>query len=149
MHIHAIDPGPEQSALVTIDESGNILFKATEPNSVVKRRLMSIAITNLVIEEIASYGMPVGREVFQTVRWSGRFEEACGSARYIPRLAVKMHICKSPKANDSTIRQALIDRFGPGREKAIGTKKNPGPLYGISGDQWAALALALTALETQ
>lgn len=103
----------------------------------------------LIIEEIASYGMPVGREVFQTVRWSGRFEEAYGKARYIPRLNVKMHICKSPKANDSTIRQALIDRFGPGREKAIGTKKNPGPLYGISGDQWAALALALTALETK
>jgi hypothetical protein len=29
------------------------------------------------------------------------------------------------------------------KDRAIGKKKSPGPLYGIKGDQWAALAVAL------
>ncbi|MGH7470493.1 MAG: hypothetical protein ACRENP_21315 [Longimicrobiales bacterium] len=51
-----------------------------------------------------------------------------------------MHLCKNPKAKDQNIRQALIDLLG-----APGTKKNPGPTYGISGDAWSALAIAVTA----
>ena len=60
---------------------------------------------------------------------------------------VKSHLCHSAKANDSNIRQALIDRWG-GDQVAIGRKKAPGPLYGFSGDMWAALAVAVTAAET-
>jgi hypothetical protein len=59
------------------------------------------------------------------------------------RATVKAHLCRSAKAKDSNVRQALIDLFG-GKENAIGTKKTPGPLYGISGDVWAALAVAVT-----
>ena len=58
-----------------------------------------------------------------------------------------MHLCGSAKAKDSNIRQAIIDRYGGDPKRCIGTKKAPGPLYGISADQWAALALALTAAE--
>ena len=68
--------------------------------------------------------------------------------RWIERREEKLHLCDSPRANDSTIRQAIIDRFG-GKDAAIGKKKVPGPLYGISGDVWAALAVAITAVETQ
>jgi hypothetical protein len=55
-----------------------------------------------------------------------------------------LQLCGSSRANDATIRQALLDRYGPGREKAVGTKANPGPLYGIKADLWQALALAVT-----
>jgi hypothetical protein len=34
----------------------------------------------------------------------------------------------------------LIDALGE-----VGTKKNPGPLYGVSGHYWAALGVAYTA----
>jgi len=51
--------------------------------------------------------------------------------------------------NDSTIRQAMLDRYGPGREKAIGKKKSPGPLYGIRKDEWQALALAVTFFDCE
>lgn len=106
----------------------------------------------LVVEMIACYGMPVGKEVFETVFWIGRFIQCWfenGSHhKSIPariyRQDVKLHLCKSPRANDATIRAALIDRFGPGKERAIGKKKTPGPLYGVKGDVWAALALAVT-----
>ena len=75
----------------------------------------------MVIEMIASYGMPVGKEVFDTCVWIGRFAEASGMpTNYIYRKDEKMNICHSKRAKDSNIRQALIDRFG-----VVGTKKNP------------------------
>ena len=78
---------------------------------------------HITIEDIAHYGMPVGKDVFDTVRWTGRFEQASLiDVTYIKRPDVKLHLCGSPRANDSTIRQAIIDRFG-GDEVAIGGKK--------------------------
>ncbi len=78
----------------------------------------------LVIEMIASYGMPVGKEVFETCVWIGRFTEvgiyANVQTEYVYRKDEKMNICHSMKAKDSNIRQALIDRFGE-----VGTKNNP------------------------
>ena len=78
----------------------------------------------VVIEMIASYGMPVGKEVFETCVWIGRFTqqtyEIGKEYKYIYRKDEKMNICNSMKAKDSNIRQALIDRFGQ-----VGTKKNP------------------------
>ncbi len=101
------------------------------------------------IEMIASYGMAVGREVFETCVWIGRFQEAIeqhgGLVRLIYRRDVKLYHCQSARANDANIRAALIDRYGPGRERAIGIKRSPGPLFGIKADVWSALAVALTA----
>jgi hypothetical protein len=45
------------------------------------------------------------------------------------------------------IRQRLIDIWG-GKELAIGNKRSPGRLYGLRGDQWQALALAVVWRET-
>src|SRR5699024_5972970 len=103
----------------------------------------------LVVEMIASDGMPVGREVFETCLWIGRFIQAAGGAELVYRRDVKLHLCGSARAKDANIRQALIDRFGPGREKAIGIKAQPGPLYGFKRDMWAALAVAVTYADAQ
>ena len=73
---------------------------------------------------VASYGMPVGKEVFETCVWIGRFKELAimnnKEVEYIYRKDEKMNICYSMRAKDSNIRQALIDRFGE-----VGTKKKP------------------------
>jgi hypothetical protein len=49
-----------------------------------------------------------------------------------------MHLCNSMRAKDANVRQALIDRFGP-----VGTKKQPGKLYGVATHYWAALGVAV------
>jgi hypothetical protein len=64
--------------------------------------------------------------------------------KLVYRKDVKLYLCGSLRATDANIRAALLDRFGPGREIAVGTKRAPGPLYGIKGDEWSALAVALT-----
>lgn len=138
-----LDPGPEESAMVLWD--GKRISNAFhQPNDFIMGRLREFngnGAPPLVIEKIASFGMPVGAEVFETVYWSGRFAEAYGieNVHRVTRGEVKMHLCQSMRAKDSNIRQALIDRFGK-----PGTRKNPGKLFGISGDLWSALAVAVT-----
>ena len=97
----------------------------------------------LAIEMIASYGMAVGREVFETCVWIGRFKQAYpdpDAVKLVYRKDVKLHLCGSARAKDANIRQALIDKLGP-----VGTKKAPGPLYGVTSHAWAAVAVAVTA----
>ena len=150
--ILAIDPGPVESAwLVYNPWSGGIRAFAKVDNEHLLRTLrneLAENLTTVVIEQIESFGMPVGREVFETVRWSGRFEEACERpVEYLPRRTVKLQLCGSSRAKDPNVRQALIDRYGG--SAAIGKKANPGPLYGISGDVWSALAVAVAWSEQQ
>ena len=146
VRIWAIDPGPERSALVIYSPStGRVDEHETLSNYGVLGLLGCEPIDALVIEQIAAMGMAVGAEVFETVFWSGRFVEAWGKNWHrVKRHEVKMHLCRSMRAKDANIRQAIIDRFGPGKDKAIGSKAAKGPLYGIHGDEWSALAVALT-----
>lgn len=109
------------------------------------------------IEMVASYGMPVGREVFETCVWIGRFEEALLKARhgysrlytdpeFVFRKDVKMNVCGRTSAKDANIRQALIDRFAS-TPSGKGTKKNPDWFYGFHADVWAAYAVGVTELD--
>lgn len=140
MKILAIDPGSEQSAYCIFwSDSQTIGRFGKVDNAALLSRLPKTKADVLVVEMIASYGMPVGREVFETCVWIGRFLQAWPrESRRIFRADIKMHLCKTMKAKDGNIRAALIDRFGP-----QGTKKAPGATYGISKDSWAALAVAV------
>jgi hypothetical protein len=152
MTVLAIDPGSEQSAFVLFDGEMNCIAEHGKvPNGELEESLRMLKWTpHIVIERIASYGMAVGAEVFETCVWTGRFMGAVGyhgtPCHRLPRKDVKLHLCGQTKAKDSNIRQALIDRFG-GKEKAIGKKANQGPLYGLKADTWQALALAVTWLD--
>jgi hypothetical protein len=138
MKILAIDPGPEQSAFVLWD--GRVEQAGMLSNDAMSRTVYCYASRGdvVAIEMVACYGMPVGAETFETCVWIGRFtERAAAKVAYVYRKDVKLHLCQSMRAKDANIRQALIDKHGP-----VGTKKNPGPLYGVSGHLWAALAVA-------
>ncbi len=149
----AIDPGFEQSAwLVYNGATSGIRAFGITPNADLLAHLRSSVsedVDVVVIEQIASYGMAVGREVFETVFWSGRFAEAVypRPVAQLPRLQVKQAICHDSRAKDANIRAALLDRFGGAG--AQGTKAHPGPLYGISKDVWSALAIAVTYVELE
>ena len=149
----AIDPGNVQSAIVAVpDDSFNpqLGFAAILPNDDAREWLYNhtTSADEVVIEMVASYGMPVGAEVFDTVFWIGRFYESLRArgvgVHRMFRRDVKLHICHVSRAKDANIRQALIDRFG-----GVGVKKAPGWFYGFKADIWAAYALAVTYFEQQ
>ena len=158
MNILAIDPGSTESAFVLWDGE-RVLDKGKWENDILlvtlraPRSVGAIGVPFLVIEQVRSYGMPVGKDVFDTVFWSGRFVEAWdGKWEQIPRKDVKMHLCGTTRAKDANIRQALIDRFGK-----PGVKAAPNEVYGEDGskekklkaDGWQALALAVTAYDSK
>lgn len=148
----AIDPGPERSAWVVYNTAGGgiraaAIWSNLELLGTLRGALhggLSPDVTKIVIEKVEGFGMPVGAEVFETVFWTGRFAEAAHPVpvERLSRKTIKLHLCGSSRAKDPNIRQALLDRYG-GRA-AKGTKREPGPLYGIANDLWSALAVAVT-----
>lgn len=159
--ILAVDPGPRMSAYVELagdrivahGKVGNIellqKLRTTEPHG------------PLVVEMIAPYGKSVGREVFETCTWIGRYLEAWrGVGRLLERKEVKKALglqVGHRGSTDADVRRMLIARWsrklavpesGKAEQWAIGTKRAPGPLFGIVADQWAALAVAVAWRET-
>jgi hypothetical protein len=150
--LYAIDPGTEKSAVVRIAPDGVSGFVEHNAQVLTYLKWHVSGAAHLVIEQVQSYGMAVGREVFETVFWSGRFaqtwqqkQDGTGAGytwSMLPRKDVKLALCGSMKAKDANIRQALIDRYG-----GSGCTKKGGPLYGIKSHLWAALALAVAYQE--
>ena len=140
MKLLAIDPGTHESGFVLFDGQ-SVLDTGVIPNDDVMARVRAHQ-GPLAVEMIASYGMPVGREVFETCVLIGRMIEAHeGAQTLVYRRDVKLHLCGTARAKDANVRQALIDLLG-----APGTKKAPGPTYGVKSHAWAALGVAVTAL---
>lgn len=141
--IIAIDPGNEVSAIICWKDK-KIVQKEILENHEILDYLNNCDTEEyqsdvLAVEMIACYGMPVGKTVFETCVWIGRFIQTWRwKFELIYRKDIKLHFCQSVRAKDSNIRQALIDRFGE-----PGTKPHPGKLYGIKKDLWAALALCV------
>ena len=145
MIILAIDPGNIESGYCIIDN-----YKPVQFGKVLNSEMRGIVIkfrrehkeNPVVVEMIASYGMPVGKEVFETCVWIGRFTELAGEVTWMYRKDVKMNLCETTKAKDTNVHHALMDRFG-----VKGTKKNPGFFFGFYKDVWAAFACAVTFLD--
>jgi hypothetical protein len=137
--ILAIDPGTVRSAYVFWDsKTETIEDKGRVPNEQMLEIIKNRQDVHVVVEMVSSYGMPVGREIFETVLWVGRFVQVASGFSKVYRKDIKMYLCKTARAKDSHIRRALIARFGE-----VGTKKKPGRLYGVSNDIWSALAVAV------
>ena len=148
--ILAIDAGYQQSAYVLCNEKYEILDKGKVDNNDMLTIVKNGGYDELVLEMVACYGMAVGKEVFDTCVWIGRFWEASTTTirAYIYRKDEKMNLCNSMRAKDSNIRQALIDRFAKfDLKNGKGTKNNQDWFYGFKADIWAAYAVAVTYLD--
>lgn len=165
MKILAIDPGNTESAYVLMNDDYSIV------ESGFRKRVNELALLDVkaahflfsercgedltvVIEKVASYGMAVGAEVFETCIWIGRFAQAAMErgcrVEYVYRLDEKLALCHDSRARDSNIRQALVDRFAKFDKKTgKGTKKHPDWFYGFSRDIWSAYAVGVTWLDRQ
>ena len=142
-----IDPGTEKSGLVVMD--GDTLTYSADLQNFYARQQLGHG-TQVICEWLNCMGMPVGQSSFHTCRWIGRFQEYHESRstrdtfHLIERDAVKLALCNSIRGvTDAVIRRRLLDLFpqtGGGKTPAIGTKAQPGPLYGLSGHATQALA---------
>lgn len=166
--ILAIDPGSTESAWVLFDDGQPHPF-GTYPNDQLLDCLRKPAsafgsflegVDVVAIETIEPrYGLQMGWETLDTARWIGRFQEAVHPTPVVLlRRSVilrQLGVVTSPRKGETRVsadagtRAALIDRFGGagGKAAAIGLKASPGPLYGVTGDVWSALAVAVAYAE--
>lgn len=176
--IIAIDPGDIESGYVVVAHDGQEITEIIDKGKIKNEDMYDVLYddaiyysknknkfmaTDLAIEMIANYGMPVGKTVFDTCVWVGRFAEYTECAaqdklaergewlpdsnytKFIYRKDEKMNICGTMKAKDANIRQALIDRYAPNTPNSgKGTAKEPGFFYGFKADIWQAFAVAVT-----
>lgn len=147
MIVCGIDPGPEDATWVIWDgEDVTFVFEGSNG------ALYFSDVHLFAIEDFVTY-RPLDRNGRETIK-------NIGAIRYwikthskdiieIPRADVLRYFTGGTKGGDVALRAAIYDRFGGSRQAAIGTKKNPGPLYGLSGSHMlAALAVAIMAYET-
>lgn len=190
MPLIAIDPGNKTSGWVSFEpwpsEPGGLILERVgiDDNDRILRAFSHLDTTlgnslyvaeRVLVETPSPRGMPTAAEEMDTLIQIGRIIDTC-EAQQLPwsmvfRGPVKLHLTGKVAANDSNIRQALIDRFG-GDTIAVGGKKCkackgkgwrgrkhdpcevgtsdgdicwesvPGPLYGVTSHAWAALAVA-------
>jgi hypothetical protein len=145
--ILGLDPGPEKSGLVLYDHASRAIHGAwVGPNPRVRSYLRSYRgdIEDLlVVEELRARGQPCYQQVLETAIELGRAVECWqGRVERISRDEVKRHLLGTSRGSDANVRAALVDRWG-GKSQAIGTRRAPGPLYGVAGDAWAALGVAV------
>lgn len=155
--ILAIDPANIESGYVLTDNNLKIIQKGKVKNEELLEEIKmdrfwydskSNEEDYIAIEMIASYGLAVGKEVFETCVWIGRFIQAIPNGIepvLIYRQDEKLNLCGNKRAKDTNIRKALIDRFAKHDFKnGKGTKKNQDWFYGFKADMWAAYAVAVT-----
>lgn len=147
MRVFAIDPGTSQSGWVLL-EDGKVVDSGVHQNHEVLGWVRAGQGADLLcIEMMQARGMPTSNDEFKTLVWIGRYQQAWAdpeAVQLVLRKDVKMHLCGNMKAKDPNIRQALLDLIGP-----QGTKKAPGPTYGVASHAWAALGVAVTAEATR
>jgi len=157
MKLLCIDPGTEVSGALVLDtETKEVSWAKPEiKNEVLIQEIPFVhcyTCERMAFEMIAGMGMSVGATTFETVLWMGRFIQAFGAENCdrIYRRDVKLNLCGSSRAKDKNVRQAILDLYpaeGGGTTPQIGTKKQPGPLYGVSKHAWSALAVGLTWIQ--
>lgn len=159
MIVIGVDPGTKESALTVYDPARlRVVSSATEDNDTIIQQLRYLHESYrpdsiLAIEQMVStYRTAVGGETLETIWWAGRFYQdwfatSPNTVHRVPRESVRKHFAIALKANirhvgDPEIRRAIFDRWG-GKERAVGLKKSPGPLFGMKGHEYAALAVAI------
>lgn len=151
MRILAIDPGNTESGVAIVQMPDfRLEWFAKLKNEDVVKVATRYNFDEVAIEMVACYGMPVGKDIFETCLWIGRFIEQLKEHKisFVYRKEEKIHLCGSTKAKDANIKQSLVNRYAKHDFKSgKGTKKEPDTFYGVSKDVWQAIAVGVTHFE--
>ena len=134
MNLLAIDPGNTESGYCLMDtETMKPIEFGKIPNSELEDLISNMSGNGQIVIE---------KEIGRLSMIAEMMGIPCG---FVYRKDEKLTICGSPRANDSNIRRALIDRFATHDFKnGKGTKADPDWFYGFRADVWAAYAVGVT-----
>lgn len=134
--VYGIDPGSKESAFVGWNgERHKPAYIVSNDHLLGLIHDSQFSASDIIgIEQVRSYGMPIGNETLDTCEWSGRFREAAEKSgaivSMVPRKLVVIHLCGSVGAGgDTAVNQALRAKYGDA-------------LKGITSHLYAALGVA-------
>lgn len=140
-----VDPGPTETGYALVGPGYQVVEAGKTSNEAIITMLRANPPSHIALESVQSYGMAVGREVFDTCFFIGEVIRACKDAgipfTLYPRPEYTRRICGVGKVNDAVLRQALLLRFG-------GDRKGE-PLFALKGctDKRSAFAVAVYHLD--
>lgn len=155
MMVCGVDPAPKGFHYAVLDASARHVcehgYVPIDNLSLRVAQEMALLSERVIIERIRSYGMPASAATFDTQWNAARLFQAIKPMKrgWLYRTDVKLHLLGTTAGNDAQVNKALYDRFGGDRKAAVGTKANKGPCYGVKGDEWAALAVAVAWWERE
>ena len=159
MRLLSIDPGPTTCGVVVLDCDADILprLRWSDPAILIDHVIAAVRqsqypVDVVVCEWLTSYGAAVGASVLDTARVVGRIEQAArdqgATFRLLTRPEVGLELCQSRRAKKSQTAEAIRSMYreaglaiGGGKRPTVGTKNARGPLYGVKGHAWDALAV--------
>tara|TARA_R110000824_G_scaffold130895_1_gene292787 strand:- start:248 stop:727 length:480 start_codon:yes stop_codon:yes gene_type:complete len=145
-----VDPGPTSCGIALYCSDRGKVLSARKDITVESLLLVlsdPVVCDVVALERVQSYGI-AGATLLQTSEVVGRIWQAAKLGGYPVELYYRREVLRAldvtGKGNrDSLVRQRLIEMHGGDRVSAVGTKKQPGPLYGVASHAWQALAVAL------
>jgi len=154
MLILGIDPGPTASGVVLYCAAERRVLASASALTVdevfrwIRGGTPTIYLHDrVIIEQVMSQGQS-GNDLLRTAEVSGRFWQVALDVDcldlppvFMPRREVCSALAITGAGKDAQIREAMIEIHGGTKAAAVGTKKKPGPLYGVSGHAWQALGL--------
>jgi hypothetical protein len=115
--IFAVDAGSEKSAFVIFNPLTQCIESmGIEANADLLRTLVApMHVSVFAFEKLTPYGFPVGKEVFETIEWNGRFRQAAERHNVtvfpVTRKACVVHHTRRSTGGDKEIRASMIARF--------------------------------------
>ena len=141
-----IDPGPETSGVVVYRTGGSPQVLEAHPKldwPGVRAVLdQHPAWSTTFLCERVSAGAVSGKDILQTAEVCGRFMEYADHRRLTYHMLYRREVLSALDvggggSKDALVRQVILELHPEG----AGTKKKPGPLYGVSTHAWQALGL--------
>lgn len=156
-NILAIDPGPSSSGAVLMDATDwpPTVTRSDRDASLDELREWWIPFADhIVCEWLTSYGAAVGATVLDTAMVVGRIKESAfrlgRGVALLTRPEVGLELAGSRHPKTAQVSEAIRDIYrragratGGGKDPVIGTKNQPGPLYGVALSQHEGSALAV------
>jgi len=147
VRVLAIDPGPTSSGFVEVDSGRVVRARSAIDLSELVDVIESFPGDVVAIERVQSYGI-AGGSLLRTSEVVGRLWQTAHAAGLDVRLVYRREVLRAldvtgKGSRDVLVRQRLIEMNGGTRRAAVGVKADQGPLYGVAGHAWAALAVAV------
>jgi hypothetical protein len=141
----AIDPGTRESGFVILSDDCRVLRSGNESNQKILQEILRPSVKLVVVEEVA-YANMAGWTLFRTSWWCGAMcllaHQAGKPYHLLSRNEVKSSLGLSGQ-KDADVRRLCIAQYGGNEAQAIGTARDSGPLYTVTGHAWQALGLAI------